>query len=234
MGKERLRLALPSKGRLKEQTIEMFADGGITVRNAGSERGYRGEIVGMEDMVEVAFVSASEIAAQLQAGKAHLAVTGEDLVQERMSDWETRVGRLKPLGYGYADVVVAVPQCWVDVRRIEDLDAIAAAFRERHSRWFRVATKYVNLARRHFAEKHFADYRIVESLGATEGTPAAGAADFIVDITTTGATLKANGLKVLEDGPILKSQACLFASNKAEWKPEVREVQNELMERLGV
>ncbi|MDX2288823.1 MAG: ATP phosphoribosyltransferase [Hyphomicrobiaceae bacterium] len=229
---ERLQIALPSKGRLMEQTSELFAAAGLNVRKTGNERGYRGEIEGF-DNVDVLFVSASEIAWYLKTGKAHLGVTGEDLVQEKISDYATRVVFLKKLGFGQADVVVAVPRCWIDVETLADIDAIAGRFREAHGRWFRVATKYLNLTRRHFSEKGFSDYRIVESLGATEGTPAAGTADFIVDITTTGATLAANGLKILADGVILKSQANLVASKAATWTPRHREAENELLRRLG-
>jgi len=229
----RLQIALPSKGRLMEQTLDLFRENGLKVRKTGHERGYRGEIEGIEN-VDVAFVSASEIAANLKSGKAHLGVTGEDLIRERISDWRTRVELLKPLGFGYADVVVAVPKCWLDVTTMADLDEISGRFRDEHGRWLRVATKYINLTRRFFSAKGVTDYRIVESLGATEGTPASGAADLIVDITSTGATLDANGLKVLDDGVILKSQANFVASNVAEWNPSTRQAQNEIMARLGV
>lgn len=229
----RLQIALPSKGRLMEQTLDLFRECGLNVRKTGHERGYRGEIEGI-DNVDVAFISASEIAACLKSGKAHLGVTGEDLIREKVSDWQTRVELLKPLGFGYANVVVAVPKCWLDVSTMADLDEIAARFRDNNGRWFRVATKYVNLTRRYFSAKGVTDYRIVESLGATEGTPAAGTADLIVDITTTGATLEANALKILEDGIILKSQANFVASNVAAWTPSTRQAQNEIMARLGV
>jgi ATP phosphoribosyltransferase len=230
---EKLVLAVPSKGRLMEQTAALLAAGGLELRKVGNARGYRGEIVGLPS-VEVAFVSASEIARYLKTGRAHIGVTGEDLVREQISDWETRVEVLKPLGFGFADVVVAVPQCWIDVREIADLDEISMAFREQHGRWFRVATKYLNLTRRFLSSHGLTDFRIIESLGATEGTPAAGTADFIVDITTTGETLKANGLKILDDGVILKSQANLIASRVAPWSPRVREAENEILARLGV
>ncbi len=128
-----------------------------------------------------------------------------------------QVELLTPLGFGNATVVVAVPQAWIDVRDMSDLDEVAAGMRTRHGRRLRVATKYVNLTRRFFAEKGVADYRIVESLGATEGAPAAGSAEIVVDITTTGATLSANALKVLDDGIILRSEANLVASLKAPW-----------------
>jgi ATP phosphoribosyltransferase len=139
---------------------------------------------------------------------------------------------LKKLGFGHADVVVAVPQAWIDVRTMADLDEIALSFRRAHGRWYRVATKYMNLTRRFFTDKGVTDYRIVESLGATEGTPAAGTADLIVDITTTGSTLKANGLKILDDGVILKSEANLVASNAAAWTPSVRQAENAIMAAL--
>lgn len=229
----RLTFAVPSKGRMMEQTAEFLGRAGLRLRKVGHDRGYRGEIEGV-DGVDVAFISASEIVSELNSGRAHLGVTGEDLVRENISNAADRVTLLKPLGFGRANVVVAVPRCWIDVSEVGDLEAAAVAFRREHGRSFRVATKYVNLTRRFFSDKRFADYRIVESLGATEGTPAAGTADLIVDITTTGATLAANGLKVLEDGVILRSQANLVASKVASWPAETKKVRDALLARLGI
>ena len=144
----------------------------------------------------------------------------------------TRTALLLPLGFGRCDVVVAVPEAWIDVVTMEDLDDVAAGFRPRHGRRLTVATKYVNLTRRFFAGHGIADYRIVESLGATEGAPATGAADLIVDITTTGATLRDNGLKVLADGVILRSEAHLVASRTAAWTNRQRDALVELLGRL--
>jgi ATP phosphoribosyltransferase len=225
-------LAVPSKGRLMDQTANLFAGAGMTLRKVGSERGYRGEIVGLEG-VEVTYVSASEIAALLAAGRAHIGITGEDLIREQIADAESRVTLLARLGFGRADVVVAVPAAWIDVRRMADLESASIVFQRVHGRRLRVATKYMNLTRRFFAAKGVTGYRIVESLGATEGTPAAGAAELIVDITTTGTTLKANGLKVLEDGVILKSQAHLVASNAAPLSPAARSLQQALVTALS-
>lgn len=224
---DRLILGVPSKGRLMEQTAEAFAGAGLTLRKTGNERGYRGEIVELPK-VDVAFISASEIAWHLKTGRVHLGITGEDLVSEQMSDAATRVTFLKKLGFGNADVVVAVPDCWIDVRTMADLAEIALPFRRAHGRWYRVATKYVNLTRRFFAAKGLADYRIVESLGATEGTPAAGTAELIVDITTTGTTLAANGLRILDDGLVLRSEANLVASNSAAWTPATEQLMAEI------
>jgi ATP phosphoribosyltransferase len=219
---ERLIFAVPSKGRLMEQTIEVLGKAGLELRKTGHARGYRGEIAGL-DMVDVAFVSASEIAWNLKTGRAHLGVTGEDLVREQMTDASARVEFIHKLGFGQADVVVAVPASWLDVRTMSNLDAIAGSFRREHGRWVRVATKYLNLTRAYFAAHGVSDYRIVESLGATEGTPLAGTADLIVDITSTGATLVANGLRILDDGVILKSEANLIASHTATWHTPQRE-----------
>jgi ATP phosphoribosyltransferase len=224
---DKLVLAVPSKGRLMDQTSEALARAGLTIRKTGSERGYRGEVEGMAD-VDVAFVSSSDIATQLKNGQAHLGITGEDLIREHIIGADGRVEILARLGFGRADVVVAVPDCWIDVRRVGDLQAIAGSFRRRHGRRLRVATKYMNLTRRFLVANGVSDYRLVESLGATEGAPAAGAADLIVDITTTGATLEANALRVLDDGVILKSEACLVSSRAAVWTPPVRAVQQRI------
>ena len=161
----------------------------------------------------MALLSASEIARELLQGNVDLGVTGEDLVRESASDWEARMAIEARLGFGAADVVVAVPEVWHDVATMADLDDVAADFRQRHGRRLRIATKYWRLTQQFFSRQHGIQvYRIVESLGATEGAPAAGLADVIVDITSTGATLKANRLKILDDGVILKSQACLVSS----------------------
>jgi ATP phosphoribosyltransferase len=212
-----LTLALPSKGRLMEQAEALFARAGLNIRRTGSERGYRGMIDALD--VEVAFLSASEIAQSLKDGAVDLGVTGEDLLREAMPPDDPRTQVRLRLGFGPADVVVAVPECWLDVATMTDLDEVAVAYHQRHARRLRVATKYTSLTRRFFAAKGVTGYRIVESLGATEGAPATGTAEVIVDITTTGSTLKANHLKILDDGVILKSEAVLAATKMAAAHP---------------
>jgi ATP phosphoribosyltransferase len=224
-------LALPSKGRLKEATEGLFARAGTAVETRGGRR-YRGALAGVED-IEVVFLAAPEIARELAAGSVHLGITGEDLLRESVADAETRITLLAGLGYGRADVVVAVPELWIDVCTMQDLDDVAADFRARHARRLRIATKYWNLTQTFFASHGIALYRVVESLGATEGAPAAGTADLIVDITTTGATLKANHLKVLEDGVILRSEARLAASLAAPWNEATRTALTSLRKRLA-
>jgi len=214
-------LAIPSKGRLMEATAELLAKAGFTIDRLGADRGYRGLLHGL-DGVEIAFLSASEIAQNLREGKVDLGVTGQDLLTEKIPLDDKAVQLLVRLGFGPADVVVAVPEIWLDVATMADLDEIAESFYERHGRRLRVATKYHNLTRRFFAEKGVTGYRIVESLGATEGAPAAGIAEIIVDITTTGSTLSANSLKILDDGVILKSCAVLAGRNETLSDPRVR------------
>jgi ATP phosphoribosyltransferase len=208
-------IALPSKGRLKEQALEIFARAGLAVALPDDERTYRARVEGRAD-IEIAFLSASEIANEIGLGAVDLGVTGEDLLREKLADWEAKAEIVAGLGFGRADVVVAVPESWLDVDTMADLDDVAAEFRLRHGRRLRIATKYWRLTQQFFSGLHGIQvYRIVESLGATEGAPAAGSADVIVDITTTGSTLRANHLKILADGVILRSQACLAASRKA-------------------
>lgn len=228
----KLSLGMPSKGRLKDQAADRLARAGLDVRTVGHERGYRAALSGL-DGVEVVYVSAAEIVHQLKTGRIQLGITGEDLVRESLPDPEAAVESLAPLGFGRADVVVAVPGCWIDVTRMEDLEDVAAQFARIHGRPLRVATKYMNLTRRFFASRGVAGYRIVESVGATEATPAAGTAELIVDITTTGTTLRANHLKVLEDGLILSSQAHLFASRAAQWNPGAAKLRDALLARLS-
>jgi ATP phosphoribosyltransferase len=228
----KLTIAVPSKGRLKDQAADLFERAGMALRKKGHERGYRGALAGI-DGVEVVFVSAAEIVHQLRSGRVHLGLTGEDLIRETLADVDGTVEFLAPLGFGRADVVVAVPDCWIDVDLMADLEDVAAQFARAHGRRLRVATKYMTLTRRFFATHGVAGYRIVESVGATEATPAAGTAELIVDITTTGTTLRANHLKVLEDGLLLKSQAHLLASRAAPWTQAASKLRDAILAKLA-
>jgi ATP phosphoribosyltransferase len=227
-----LTLALPSKGRLQEQVTEYLADAGIALKRASGARDYRATLEGMPG-IEVKLLSSADIASALIAGDVHLGVTGEDLIAEESPGPVRAAALLQPLGFGFADVVVAVPKSWIDVSTMADLDDVCTVFHTRHHRRLRIATKYVGITRSFFAAHGIADYRIVESLGATEGAPSAGTAEAIVDITTTGATLAANGLKILDDGVILKSQAQLAASLKAKWDTAALGAAERLTARLS-
>ena len=227
----KLIMAIPSKGRLKEQCEDFLREAGLKVKQVGGDRGYAAELKGV-DGVELRLMSAGEIARSLISGDIHLGVTGEDLLRENTSDLESSVHVLKPLGFGFARLIVAAPASWIDVDAMKDLDDVGALHQEKTGRRMRVATKYLRLAREFFAAKGVGHYRIVESAGATEGAPASGAAELIVDITTTGRTLAANGLKIIKDGEILASQAVLGASISAAWSSETTEILRTLLDYI--
>ena len=228
-----LKLGVPSKGRLMEKTFDWFGARGVTLGRAGSDREYAGFVEGI-DNVELILLSAGEIPRELAAGRIHLGVTGTDLVREKLGQWDGQVRELAELGFGHADLVLAVPGAWVDVNTLDDLDAAAAAFRQAHGFRLRVATKYHRLVRDFLRDNGVADYQLVDSQGATEGTVKNETAEAIADITSTGDTLRANHLKILEDGMILRSQATLFKSRKAPLSDADRANLKALLKRLSV
>ncbi len=210
-----IKIGVPSKGRLMEKTFDWFGERGLTMRRTGSEREYSGTVDGI-DGVELVLLSAGEVPRELAAGRIHLGVTGTDLVREKLADWSEIVAEVAPLGFGHADLIIAVPNAWVDVDTLDDLDAAAAAFRAAHGFRLRIATKYHRLVRDFLTANGVADYQLVDSQGATEGTVKNLTAEAIADITSSGETLRANHLKILSDALILKSEAMLFRSKVAE------------------
>ncbi len=228
-----LKLGVPSKGRLMDKTFAWFAERGMTMRKSGSDREYAGAVDGI-DGVELVLLSASEIPRELEAGRIQLGVTGSDLVREKLALWDTRVAEVAKLGFGGADLIVAVPQSWVDVDTLDDLDAVAAAFRADHGFRLRIATKYHRLVREFLRDNGVADYQLVDSQGATEGTVKNETAEAIADITSTGETIRANGLKILDDGLIHASQATLFRGQISHWTEQQRKVYKQFERQLGL
>ncbi|KJZ18817.1 ATP phosphoribosyltransferase [Loktanella sp. S4079] len=228
-----LKLGVPSKGRLMEKTFDWFGSRGVTLRKSGADREYAGAVDGIEG-VELVLLSAGEIPRELAAGNIHLGVTGSDLVREKLANWDSRVSELAPMGFGGADLIIAVPQGWVDVDTLDDLDAAAAAFRAKHGFRMRIATKYHRLVREFLREQGVADYQLIDSQGATEGTVKNETAEAIADITSTGETLRANGLKVLDDGLIHASQATLFRGRRKDWTDAQRKTLKSLQDILAI
>lgn len=227
-----LKIGVPSKGRLMDQSFAWFAARGITLRRTGNEREYAGAVEGLEG-VSLVLLSAAEIPRELAAGRIHLGVTGTDLLREKLAGWPGRVAELAPMGFGHADLVIAVPAAWVDVDTLDDLDAAAAGFRAAHGFRLRIATKYHRLVRDYLKRHGVADYQLVDSQGATEGTIRNLTAEAIADITSTGETLRANHLKILSAPPVLRSQATLFAARAADWTG-CRDAAAAVAGRLGV
>lgn len=228
-----IKLGVPSKGRLMDKTFDWFEERGLTLKKTGSEREYSGAVEGI-DGVELVLLSAGEIPRELTAGRIHLGVTGSDLVREKVPSWETRVTELAGMGFGGADLIIAVPTSWVDVETLDDLDAAAAQFRRTHGYRLRIATKYHRLVREFLREHGVADYQLVDSQGATEGTVRNETAEAVADITSTGETLRANNLKILSDSLVHSSQATLFKSRSADWSNEDRLVLAQLEDLLGI
>ena len=211
-----------------DQCFDWFSARGLAMRKAGAEREYSGLVEGVKD-VELVLLSPGEIPRELASGRIDLGVTGMDLVRDKLADWESQVEEVAALGFGHADLIIAVPMVWIDVDTLDDLDAAAAAFRASHGHRLRIATKYHRLVRDYLTENGVADYQLVDSQGATEGTVKNLTAEAIADITTSGATLRANHLKMLAEVPILKSQAMLYRARLSQG-PEVAA----LLARLGL
>jgi len=208
---QKLIIALPSKGRLQEQCVNFLSGCGFDVRRVGNGREYISSFAGMDD-VEIVYLRPEEIPSRVEQGDAHAGITGEDLYREYGEGSPVSSLLMPKLGFGGARLVIAVPQSWVDVSTLNDLDEAAMLFHQRHGRSLRVATKFSRLTRAFFSESGIVEYSLVESSGATEGAPATGVADFVVDLTSTGTTLAENHLKEIAGGTVLQTEACLIAS----------------------
>ncbi len=211
-----LRLGVPSKGRMRESTIDWFKENGLQIKAAVKNREYSASVGNFKEL-EVVFLTAGEIPYELAMGRIDLGVTGQDLVHENLADWCRFLIELKTLDFGIADLVLAVPKFWVDVESVDDLDAVATSFRRKNGYRLRIATKYHNLVWSYLRNMGVADYQLVESKGATEGTIKNDNAEVIADISSSGNTLEANHLKVIGNQPILRSQAAFYCSREAEW-----------------
>jgi ATP phosphoribosyltransferase len=229
---QRLVLALPSKGRLQEQSLNFLNGCGFDVRRIGNGREYVSSLVGVDD-VGVIYLRPEEIPNRVEQGDAHAGITGLDLYREYGEGAPASSVLLPKLGFGGARLVVAIPQSWVDVSTVGDLDEAAMLFHQRHGRSLRVATKFSRLTRAFFSEHGIVEYSLVGSSGATEGAPAAGVADFVVDLTSTGTTLAENHLKEISGGTVLDTQACLIASCRgALWSARALNALEHLVEQI--
>jgi len=228
-----VKLGIPSKGRLMDMTFEWFQSRGVKLSRSGSKREYSAEIKGGNG-IQLVLLPAGEIPRELTAGRIQLGVTGTDFIREKLVNWQTIVDPIAELGFGCANLVIAVPSCWVDVDMLDDFDAVAASFRNKHGFRLRIATKYHRLVREFLKKQGVADYQIVDSQGATEGTVKNQTAEAIADITSSGQTLKANHLKILQDGLVLESQATLFYAKRHNLDQEQSKVLARFIDSLGL
>ena len=212
----KIKLGLPSKGRLKDESIKLFSSKNLNIQNTNS----RNYFFNFEenDNFDGIFLHAREIIERISDGTLDAGISGLDLLMELPDEYQNNIKILKKLDFGFADLVVAVPNDWLDIQNIADLEEVSFEFKERYNRRMRVATKYPKLTEEFLLSRGVIEFKIVGSLGATESYPFTGSAELITDITSTGSTLKENNLRVISDGKILKSSACLLVSKKFKGK----------------
>ena len=211
--KNLITIGLPSKGRLKEDSISFFEKNNFKPTSNGGERNYFAQIENLPNS-KIIYLHAKEIIQRLGDGTIDIGISGLDLLQESSINFQKKIEIKKKLDFGVAEVVVAIPNDWIDVQTLADLEEVSFDFRDKKNARLRVATKYPNLTNNFLVSKGITQYKIVPSLGATETYPFIGSSEIITDISSTGKTLKDNNLRVLKDGCILNSQACLLISKK--------------------
>ena len=211
--KDLITIGLPSKGRLKDKAISFFYKNGFKILQSKKERNYFG-VIENKPNVKIIFLHAKEIIQRLGDGTLDIGVSGLDLLGESDKNLRDKISIKRKLDFGNANLVIAVPDDWIDVQTIADLEEVSFDIRAKKNRRLRVATKYPNLTNEFLISKGITQYKIVPSLGATETYPFIGSSEIITDITSTGKTLADNNLRVLKDGLILSSTACLFNVKK--------------------
>ena len=211
--KDLVTIGLPSKGRLKDKAISFFYKNGLKILQSKKERNYFG-VIENKPNVKIIFLHAKEIIQRLGDGTLDIGVSGLDLLGESDKNLRDKISIKRKLDFGNANLVIAVPDDWIDVQTIADLEEVSFDIRAKKNRRLRVATKYPNLTNEFLISKGITQYKIVPSLGATETYPFIGSSEIITDITSTGKTLADNNLRVLKDGLILSSTACLFNAKK--------------------
>jgi len=213
MNNKILKIGIPSKGRLRKDILKIFSKNRLKLLSERGERDLFGFIKGYKN-IKITYLHAREIVERLGDGSLDIGFSGYDLLKESEINIQKKILIKKRFNFGNARLVVAIPNDWIDVQTIADLEEIAFEFKDKKKSRLRVATKYFNLTRDFLFSKGVTQFKLVKSLGATEIYPFTGSSEIITDITSTGATLKANNLRILKDGEILKSQACLMVSKK--------------------
>ena len=225
MSKNIINIGLPSKGRLKHDTINIFKKNKLNLFSERGERDLFGYIKKLPN-VKIIYLHARECIEQLSLGNIDIGFSGYDLLKESEVNVQNKVLINKRYNFGNANLVLAIPDLWIDVQTLLDLDEVADEFKKKKKKLLRVATKYPNLTRQFLFSKGVTQFQLVKSLGSTEVAPFTGTAEIISDITSTGTTLKANNLRILKDGEILKSQACLMISKLSSKKSRVKKIIN--------
>jgi len=223
MIKDIINIGIPSKGRLRKDVLNIFKKKKLKLLSERGERDLFGSIKNKKN-IKVVYLHAREIIQRLGDGSLDLGFSGFDLLKESEINIQNKISVTKKYNFGKATLVVAIPDEWIDVQTIADLEEIAFEFKDKKKKRLRVGTKYPNLTREFLFSKGVTQFKLVDSLGATETYPFTGSAEIITDITSTGETLRANNLRILKDGEILKSEACMIVSKSSS--------KNEALKRL--
>ena len=225
MNKNTVNIGIPSKGRLKNDTLKIFKKKKLRIYSERGERDLFGYIKRISN-IKIIYLHARECIEQLSLGNIDVGFSGIDLLKESEINIQNKIKVIKKYQFGKANLVLAIPDLWLDVQTLLDLDEVADEFKKKKKKLLRVATKYPNLTRQFLYSKGVTQFQLVKSLGSTEVAPFTGTAEIISDITSTGATLKANNLRVLKDGEILKSQASLMMSKLSLRKAGIKKIIN--------
>ena len=220
-----IKIGIPSKGRLRKDTLKVFYKKKLKIFSERGERDLFGYIKKFPN-IKIIYLHARECIDQLSIGNIDIGFSGLDLLKESEVSSQKNIIIKKKLNFGKANLVLAIPDLWIDVQTLLDLDEVADHFKRQKKKLMRIATKYPNLTRSFLFSKGVTQFQIVKSLGSTEVAPFTGTAEIISDITSTGATLKANNLRILKDGEILKSQACLMISKLSIKKSGIKKIIN--------
>ena len=211
------KIGVPSKGRLRKSVLKEFKKNRYNLISERGERDYFAKIKNKVN-IEVIYLHAREIIERLGDNSLDIGFSGYDLLKESSINIQKKISVYKKYNFGNAKLVIAIPNRWIDVQTIADLEEVAFEFKDSKKRRLRVATKYPNLTRDFLFSKGVTQFKLIHSLGATETYPFTGSSEIISDITSTGETLRANNLRVIKDGIILESQACLLISKKSKKK----------------
>ncbi len=214
MIKNILNIGIPSKGRLKKDVLNIFKKNKLNLISERGERDLLGSIKQYKN-IKILYLHAREIIERLGDGSLDIGFSGFDLLKESEINTQKKINVLKRYNFGKATLVVAIPDPWIDVQTVADLEEIAFEFKDKKKKRLRVATKYPNLTREFLFSKGVTQFKLIDSLGATEAYPFTGSSEIITDITSTGETLKANNLRILKDGEILRSEACMMISKSS-------------------
>ena len=223
--KDLIKIGIPSKGRLRKDVLNIFKKNKLKLISKRGDRDLFGSVKGKKH-IQIIYLHAREIIERLADKSLDMGFSGLDLLKESEINIQNKIKVIKKYEFGKANLVLAIPDLWIDVQTLLDLDEVADEFKKKKKKLLRVATKYPNLTRQFLYSKGVTQFQLVKSLGSTEVAPFTGTAEIISDITSTGATLKANNLRVLKDGEILKSQACLMMSKLSSRKSGIKKIIN--------